>query len=65
MPENAREEHIWIGKRVCKEGGDYRFEGDVRSVFFKRSGASRCVVENDDGILHIFNPSQLRTIESK
>ena len=53
-----------IGDRVVKVGGDYTFEGIVVSVFTKRwSKAVRVVVENESGILHIFNPSQLKPNE--
>lgn len=48
------------GKLVHKVTGDYRFQGDVRSIFAKRSGALRVVVENDDGVVHIFNTLQLK-----
>ena len=50
---------IKVGDSVYKTGGDYRFRGVVVSVFKKRSGIIRCVVENDEGILHIFSPKQL------
>ena len=43
---------------------DINFEGHVVSVFGKRCGIVRIVVENQDGILHIFNPSQLKKEES-
>jgi hypothetical protein len=49
-----------IDDRVVKDGGDYRFEGVVVSTFRKRSGRKRYVVENDDGILHIFQGSNLK-----
>jgi hypothetical protein len=48
-----------VGDSVVKGGGDYTFEGVVRSVFAKRSGAVRYVVENDAGILHIFSAGNL------
>lgn len=48
------------GDLVEKTGGDYYFRGWVLSVFKKRSGQERVVVENADGIVHIFNPTQLR-----
>lgn len=48
------------GKLVHKDTGDYSFQGDVRSIFTKRSGALRVVVENDAGLVHIFNTSQLK-----
>jgi hypothetical protein len=51
-----------VGDGVVKNGGDYYFYGDVVAVFRKRSGAERVVVENADGILHIFNPNQLRPV---
>lgn len=44
---------------VKKVGGDYTFEGFVVAVFTKKSGIERVVVEDDRGILHIFNPKQL------
>jgi hypothetical protein len=47
------------GQRVVKETGDYTFEGDIRSVFSKRSGAIRYCVENDEGVIHIFSEHQL------
>lgn len=49
-------------ERVTKTGGDYDFEGDIRSIFTKRSGIVRVVVENDDRILHIFSPQNLKEI---
>ncbi len=50
------------GDRVRKIGGDYRFEGVVVSVFAKLSGVRRCVVEDDRGVLFIFNETQLERI---
>lgn len=47
---------------VAKVGGDYRFEGQVLCVFKKLSGATRLVVEDDRGVVHIFNPTQVRLI---
>ena len=44
---------------VVKEGGDYSFEGCVVGVITKRSGAVRYVVEDDRGLLFIFNRKQL------
>ena len=49
-----------VGDKVVKTAGDYRFEGIVVAVFTKLSGAIRVVVENGDGILHIFSESQLK-----
>jgi hypothetical protein len=48
-----------VGDAVSKTGGDYTYRGRVVSVFIKKSGATRVVVENDDGMLFIFNPKQL------
>jgi len=48
-----------LGRRIKKIGGDYRFEGEIVAVFNKRNGAVRYVVENDDGILHIFSAANL------
>ncbi len=57
----------WLGKmrvghRVRKIGGDYRFEGEIVSIFMKRTGIPRLVVENDDGLLFIFNHGQLELV---
>lgn len=49
-----------VGDEVAKLEGDYTFYGVVVSVFQKRSGATRYVVENDDGILHIFSDKMLQ-----
>lgn len=46
--------------RVEIVGDDSYFSGIVVTYFTKRKGAIRCAVENDDGILHIFNPKQLK-----
>ena len=48
-----------VGDLVAKVGGDYTFFGEVRAAFTKRSGVWRYAVENDAGILHIFNGKQL------
>jgi hypothetical protein len=58
----AKKRQLVVGDRVIKAGGDYRFEGQVVSVFRKLGGQIRYVVENDDGILHIFSPAQLVTV---
>lgn len=52
-----------VGDHVEKVVGDYRFIGHVRSVFKKASGVERLVVENPDGILHIFSPKQLEKVK--
>lgn len=46
---------LHVGGQFIKKGGDYKFAGEVRAVFTKKSGVVRYVVENDDGILHIFS----------
>jgi len=47
-----------IGDKVRKPKG-YKFEGAVVSKFWNLSGQTRYVVENGDGILHIFNEDQI------
>lgn len=48
-----------IGDYVSKPKG-YKFVGYVIGYFVKRDGLSiRYAVENDDGIIHIFNANQL------
>jgi hypothetical protein len=64
--------HIWrLGDFVRKIGGDYAFEGWVvmlgRKLKTKDENLSwstqvRLVVQNRDGVLHIFSPGQLERI---
>lgn len=54
-----------VGDEVIKLQGDYFFTGEVRSVFTKKRGLIRYVVENPDGILHIFSEGQLDKREVK
>lgn len=56
MVENPK---FSVGDNVSKVGGDYRFDGVVRSVFTKDSGVIRLVVEDDRGILHIYSEKNL------
>lgn len=51
-----------IGDNVRKIGGDYSFEGYVVSAFYKLSGKSRYVVEDDRGILHIYSDKNLELL---
>lgn len=51
-----------IGDRVEKIGGDYTFIGHIVSVFTKRSGAVRYVVEDDRGVLHIYSEKNLKPL---
>lgn len=48
-----------INDHVQKIGGDYSFKGVVVAAFTKLSGAERYVVENQDGVLFIFNEKNL------
>lgn len=50
---------LTVGTRVRKVTGDYRFEGVVVAAFGKLNGQRRYVVENADGILHIFSGKNL------
>src|SRR5215472_6889922 len=52
-----------IGTRAVKLAGDYTFEGEVRAVVFKKSGAVRYVVEDDRGLLLIMNAEQIGFID--
>lgn len=56
---------IKVGVPVRKIKGDYRFEGIVVAYFCKLNGSVRVVVENGDGILHIFNTDQLEVYNAK
>jgi len=55
-------ERYFEGQSVQKIGGDYTFQGTIVAIFYKRSGQVRCVVENREGILHIFNLNQLAPV---
>lgn len=57
------DDDLFAGDRVIKDGGDYRFEGEIRACFYKKNGKVRYVVENADGVLHIFNRQQLVKVE--
>lgn len=50
------------GEHVQKIGGDYAFVGYV-TVIRKRNGEYRYAVENADGMIHIFNASQLELVK--
>ncbi len=63
QPLSLTAEPLFVDNKVFKSGGDYYFEGVVVAVFKKRNGVWRVVVENKDGVLHIFNPKQLGQIE--
>lgn len=52
-----------VGDWVEKTSGDYTFRGEVRMVGTKRSGVVRYVVENADGLMHIFSGKQLRLMQ--
>jgi hypothetical protein len=56
---------FWFGDKVRKTGGDYRFDGVVVCAFTKLSGARRYVVEDNRGILHIFNEAQLEDVNGQ
>ena len=55
---------ITKGDKVEKVTGDYKFDGVVVSVFEKLNGKVRIVVENQDGLLHIFSENNL-TLKEK
>lgn len=59
----AEQTVIYQGDRVKKVGGDYVFVGTVVGIITKRNGKVRYVIENDDGILHIFSHAQLVSTE--
>jgi hypothetical protein len=47
------------GQPVTVTGGDYSYAGWLNVVFEKRSGAVRCVVEDENGRLFVHNAKQL------
>ncbi len=50
---------IPAGQVVIVHGGDYEYEGILRSVFPKASGEIRCVVEDYVGRLFIHRMEQV------
>lgn len=52
-----------LGDKVEKVGGDYTFVGVIVADFVKLSGLRRLVVEDDRGVLHVYNEKILRLIE--
>jgi len=49
-----------VGDKVSKNGGDYKFDGVVVAAFTKLSGVVRYVVEDDRGVLFIYNEKNLK-----
>lgn len=47
-----------IGRRVIKTSGDYEFDGEIRAIIPKRSGAIRYAVEDERGLLLVMNAKQ-------
>jgi hypothetical protein len=56
--DEADQSKFQPGQRVRKPKG-YRFDATILAVFKNLSGEWRVVAENGDGLLHIFNESQL------
>lgn len=54
-----------VGDKVSKIGGDYTFDGIVVAVFLKLSGATRYVVEDDRGVLHVYSEKTLSFTQEK
>lgn len=55
---SAVEPKFKVGDKVYKPNG-YKFFATIVSVFKTVSGDTRVVAENEDGLLHIFNESNL------
>ena len=55
MAINKQLQDVQIGDTVERVNSDYKFVGTVRSVFEKNSGLVRYVVEDDRGVLFIWN----------
>lgn len=62
MSEASEDLKYEIGDQVEKVGGDYTFMGHVVAAFHKRSGVARYVVEDDRGVLHVYNARILRRV---
>ncbi|MBS67249.1 MAG: hypothetical protein Tp170SUR191951_43 [Prokaryotic dsDNA virus sp.] len=57
-PKRGARPGTHIGRRVQKRSGDYDFDGQIRAVIIKRSGAVRYAVEDDRGLLLVMNAKQ-------
>lgn len=62
LPNGWEARRFRIGETVKKDSGDYVFEGEIVSVFRKKSGVIRIVVEDDRGLLFIFNQNSLERV---
>ena len=51
-----------VGDIVEKVGGHYTFVGTVVAAFQKLSGVDRYVVEDDRGVLHVYNAKILKLL---
>jgi hypothetical protein len=51
--------NLEIGDRVEKIGTFYIFQGIIVSVFNNLSGEKKFVVEDDQGVLHIYSAKNL------
>ena len=56
----TKENSYFVGDKVSKVGGDYTFDGTVVSIFPKLSGATRVVVEDDRGVLHVYSEKNIK-----
>lgn len=52
-----------VGDEVKKVGEDYTYEGIIAGIVHKRSGQIRYVVEDDRGMLFIFNEKSLELLK--
>jgi len=58
----AEDIDLEVWNTVEKVGGDYTFVGVIIAKFAKLSGATRYVVEDDRGVLHVYSAKILRRI---
>ena len=49
-----------VGDKVIKDSGDYIYDGTVVGAFRKLSGIPRYIVEDNRGLLFIFNEKSLK-----
>lgn len=56
---SAMHKSLKEGDQVSKQGGDYSFDGWVVGIITKRSGEVRYIVEDERGLLFIFNRKNL------
>ena len=60
-----REPKLNMGVYVEKTKGDYKYKGTIVCIFYELTGALRYCVEDDRGLLFIFNEKSLELVKNE